>query len=210
MRLLLIRHGQSEGNAARRIQGQGDYPLSALGHEQAHRLAGRLRREYEGLSAVYTSTLRRAAQTAVILAEAVGAPLVLDERLQEHDIGELAGLTAQEVQERFPEFHAAWMADPEEWIDTPGGEGSERLGQRVREVMAEIAARHGSDETVAIVSHGGTLGAYLGQVLGLPPNRRPPFYFANASLSVVDLARRRPRLVQHNDTCHLADVGGGR
>lgn len=210
MRLLLIRHGQSEGNAARRIQGQGEYPLSGLGREQARRLAHRLAAEYDGIAAIYASSQSRALQTAEILAEVVGAPVTPDDRLREYDVGELTGLTMEDVQERFPQVYTAWMEDVEEWIPMPGGEANESFRQRVREVLAEIAARHDGDETVAVVSHGGALGAYLVEIMGLAPDRRHPFYFANASLTIVDLSRRRPRLVQHNDTCHLADIGRGR
>ena len=210
MRLLLIRHGQSEGNAARRIQGQAEYPLNALGREQARRLAQRLAAEHDGIAAVYTSSLGRAVETAEILAQAVGAPVVPDDRLQEYDVGELTGLTWKDVREQFPQVYAAWMADVEEWIPIPGGEGNENFCQRVHEVFAEIAARHEGDQTVVVVSHGGTLGAYLADIIGHPPGRRHRFYFANASLTIVDLSRRRPRLIQHNDTCHLADIGGGR
>jgi probable phosphoglycerate mutase len=210
VRLLLIRHGQSEGNAARCIQGQAEYPLNALGREQARRLAQRLAAEHDGIAAVYTSSLGRAVETAEILAQAVGAPVIPDDRLREYDAGELAGLTMEDVREQFPQVYAAWMADVEEWIPMPGSEGNENFCRRVHEVFAEIAARHESDETAVVVSHGGTLGAYLAEIMGLPPGRRHRFHFANASLTIVDLSRRRPRLIQHNDTCHLADIGGGR
>lgn len=210
MRLLLIRHGQSEGNAARRIQGQGEYPLSKLGREQARRLAQRLRKEYDDIAAIYTSSQIRAVQTAEILAEAIGVPVVPDDRLREYDVGELTGLTIEDVQERFPQVHAAWKEDAEEWVPLPGSEGNENLRQRVHEVFAEIAARHDSDKNVAVVSHGGALGAYLSEIIGLAPGQRHPFHFANSGLTIVDLSRRRPRLVQHNDTCHLADIGGER
>ena len=210
MRLLLIRHGQSEGNVAGRIQGQAEYPLSALGREQARRLAQRLAAEHDGIAAVYTSSLGRAVETAEILAQAVGVPVIPDDRLQEYDAGELAGLTIEGVRGQFPQVYAAWMADVEEWIPMPGSEGNENFFRRVHEVFAEIVARHDGDENAVVVSHGGTLGAYLAEIMGLPPGRRHRFHFANASLTIVDLSRRRPRLIQHNDTCHLADIGGGR
>lgn len=206
MRLLLIRHGQSEGNAAGRIQGQSEYPLSEVGREQARRLAQRLVAEYDGIAAIYTSSLSRAVQTAEILAGAIGAPVISDDRLQEYDVGELTGLTIEDVRERFPQVYAAWMEDVEEWTPMPGAEENEGFCQRVHEVFAEIAAHHDGDGMVAAVSHGGTLGAYLAEVMGLAPGRRHPFVFDNTSLTIVDLSRRRPRLVLHNDVCHLAGI----
>ena len=209
MRLLLIRHGQSEANAVQRLQGQGEYPLTDLGREQARRLARRLSDDYVSVAAIYTSSLGRAVETAEILAEAIGAAVVPDDRLQEYDVGALTGLTMDEIRERFPQVYTAWAEDVDEWVSMPGAEGQDDFNQRVGEVFGEIAERHHSDVTVAIVSHGGTLGAYLGQIIGLPPNQRRPFSFGNASLSVVDLSRRRPRLLLLNDTCHISDIGGG-
>jgi len=206
VRLLLIRHGESEGNAERRLQGRGEYPLSERGREQARRLAERLGDECGGVAAIYTSSLSRAAETAQILAEVVDAPVIGDDRLREYDVGKLTGLTMEEIRERFPQVYAAWEKDAEEWVPFPGSEGNEDFDRRVRQVFAEIIARHDNDENVIVVSHGGTLGVYLSQIVGLPAGRRSPFAFDNASLTVVDLSRPRPRLVQHNDTCHLAGL----
>ena len=209
MKLLLIRHGQSEGNAAGLIQGQGEYPLSELGREQARRLGQRLSAEHDGIAAIYTSPQSRAAQTAEILAQAVDAPLVPDERLREYGIGELSGLTIEDVKERFPQIYKDWIVeDVEEWLLFPGAEENAHFFERVRQAFEQITARHDGDETVAIVSHGGTLSAYLAQIAGLAPERRDPFRIANASLSIVDLSRPRPRLARLNDTCHLIELEG--
>jgi probable phosphoglycerate mutase len=209
LRLLLIRHGQSIANAEGRLQGQGEYLLTDLGREQARRLAGRLSNEYASVAAIYTSSLGRAVETAEILAGIIGAAVIPDDRLREYDVGALTGLTMDEMQVRFPQVYTAWAEDVDEWMPMPGAEGQADFSRRVDEVFAEITERHHSDEAVAVVSHGGTLGAYLGQIIGLPPDRRRPFSFGNASLSVVDLSRRRPRLLLLNDTCHISDTGGG-
>lgn len=209
MRLLLIRHGQSEANAERRLQGQGEYPLTELGRQQARRLAQRLGEQYSSIVAVYTSSQGRAVETAEILAQAAGSPVVPDDRLREFDVGALTGLTVEEIQERFPQVSTAWREDVDEWVPTPGGESQDDFVQRVGEVFDEIIDRHRGDETVVVVSHGGTLGAYLGRVMGRAPGLRSPFAFDNASMTIVDLSRRRPRLVLLNDTCHIADMGVG-
>jgi broad specificity phosphatase PhoE len=208
VRLLLVRHGESEGNAAGRLQGQGEYSLSELGRKQVRRLAQRLQ-EYEGMAAIYTSSQSRAVETAEILARAIGVPTIPDDRLQEYDVGELTGLTVEEVRQQFPYIYSAWMEDVEEWINMPGGEENEGFRQRVGQVFAEIISRHRDDDNVTVVSHGGTLGEFVAQAMGLPPGRRHPFSFANASLTIIDLSRRRPRLLLFSDTCHLANLGGG-
>ncbi len=210
MKLLLIRHGQSEGNAAHRIQGQGEFPLTELGREQARRLARRLSATDGDVAAIYASSQSRAVETAEILAEALGAPVILDDRLREFDVGALTGLTMAEVAVRFPDFHARWTVDSDEWVPLPGGEGNASFRHRVCQAIAEIVARHSDDETVAVVGHGGTLGAYLAEIMGIPLERKHPFAFDNASLTVLNLTRRRSRLLLHNDTCHLTDHGGER
>jgi broad specificity phosphatase PhoE len=208
MKLLLIRHAQSEGNAAHIIQGRADYPLTPLGRRQARRLAGRLTAEFKGITAIYASSQSRAVETAEILADALAVSVTPDDRLTEYDMGELTGLTLDEVEERYPEVYAAWTADVEDWINFPGSEPHERFHRRVGAAFADIVAGHDGDETVVVVSHGGTLGTYLIQALDLPRGRRHPFYFDNTSVTIVDLSRRRPRLVRHNDTHHLRDLGG--
>ncbi len=206
MKLLLIRHGESQGNAENIFQGQGEWPLSELGRAQARCLAVRLAAEFESISAIYSSTLSRALETAYILAQATGAPIIPDERLVEYDVGQLTGLTLEQVEQRFPEVGAAWKADHGEWVMPPGGETYDHFAKRVHDAFAEIIARHAEDDYVAVVSHGGTLGVYLCQAMGIPPGGRSPFAFGNACLTIVDLSRRRPRLRRHNDGCHLNGV----
>ncbi|MFQ5879528.1 MAG: histidine phosphatase family protein, partial [Dehalococcoidia bacterium] len=85
MRLILVRHGESVGNAERRLQGQGDFPLTELGREQSRRLGRYLARE--GVNAVYGSTIRRAWETAEAVGEALGlAPQPLP-GVEEYDFG---------------------------------------------------------------------------------------------------------------------------
>jgi len=202
-RLLLVRHGQSTWNAQGRIQGWADPPLDETGHEQARRLALRLAAEGHSISAIYSSPLLRAHQTA----EAVGLALELtvqtDDRLKENDVGLLAGLTGDEIERQFPEWIAARRASLE-GVPPPGGESRDAFAKRAVAVMGDIVAHH-LDQTVAVVSHGGTLGVYLAHLLEMPIHRSLPFQFDNTSLSVVKVGERRVRLFKLNDTAHLAN-----
>lgn len=202
-RLFLVRHGQSTWNAEGRIQGWADPPLDETGHEQARRLAVRLAAEEHGISALYSSPLLRARQTA----EAVGLALELavqtDDRLKENDVGLLAGLTGDEIERQFPEWIAARRASLE-WVPPPGGEDRDAFAKRAVAVMCDIVTHH-LDQTVAVVSHGGTLGVYLAHLLEMPIHRSLPFQFDNTSLSVVKVSERRVRLFKLNDTAHLAN-----
>jgi len=201
MRLLLIRHAQSTYNAVGRIQGWSDPSLSELGRMQAFALAQRLREEYD-IAALYSSTLSRAHETAQVIAHALGLTITLDERLKERHIGIITGLYLTEVEEQYPEIVQRWQHDPCH-VAIPGEEDTDVFYQRVISAMDEIVARHGEDDTVAVVAHGGSLGAYLAGLLGLDFHKRQPWIFDNASLSIVILGGARPRIALLNDTCHL-------
>lgn len=197
-RLLLIRHGRSTWNAAKRIQGCADPPLDEVGREQARRLAQRLR-EYPPV-ALYTSPLQRAQETAEIIGQALGVPVVPDERLKEYDVGDITGLTWEQVVEQHPHVARRWT-EASESLEIPGEEGDASFQARVADAFGEIIAQH-TDGPIGVVAHGGTLGAYLNHLIGLP-TRFSPFRFGNGSLSIVEVNPVRPRIVLLNDTCHL-------
>jgi len=201
MKLLLIRHGESVGNAEHRLQGQADFALTERGQAQAHALARRLQGEGWALAAVYSSDLRRATETAQILAAHLDLPLTLDARLREHHVGVLTGIVWQEIESRYPELWTGLHSA--EWAPIPEGEKSEAFHARLAATLTDIQARHEDGEAVAVVSHGGSLGMMLVHLLGLDPQRPIPFHFGNASLSIVELGSRGPRLSLLNDTSHL-------
>lgn len=201
MQLLLIRHGQSVGNAAGRIQGWNDEPLTDAGRTQALALARRLEREYN-VQAIYASPLSRARETSEAIADVLCLPVAFDERLKEHGIGVLTALTFKEVQARYPEMVKHWHESP--WhMPIPGAEDNGDFHRRVMSSMDEIVSLHQEDDTVAVVSHGGALGTYLAGLVGLDPRKRNPWVLDNASLSIVVLGGVRPRIALLNDTCHL-------
>ena len=202
MELLLIRHGQSVGNLEERIQGQAEFPLTKKGRDQANALAKRLQKQDWSISAVYASDQRRAAETAGILSSVLGTPLHLDARLREYDFGELNGIVFREVETRYPDIWYAWH-NSNEWAPFPGAEGNEAFHARLSASLTEILERHGESECVAVVSHGGSLGMILADMLGIDVHRPTPFFFGNASLSIVQVTPRGPRLTLMNDTSHL-------
>jgi broad specificity phosphatase PhoE len=204
MRLLLIRHGQSVGNAARRVQGSNDEPLTELGRAQALALAQRLRSKYD-VCALYSSSMLRARQTAEIIADLIGLSVCLEERLEEHDPGAVTGMSWEEVQAQYPELARQW-AESSWRVAIPGEEDIEVFQRRVLAAMSEIVAGHDGDDTVAVVAHGGTLSAYLAGLVQLDFHKRQPWVFENASLSTVVLGGVRPRIALLNDTCHLSRV----
>lgn len=161
--LWLIRHGESTGNRDGVLQGQEDMPLSDLGHDQAKRLAKRL--SATKFTALYSSDLSRARQTAEYAAEALGLLISSDTRLREIDVGAWSGLDNVAIAERFPEEWAAWMdRDPE--LRRGGGESYAQAQKRVASAITDLARKHAGGR-VAIVMHGGVIRAYIAQLLGL-------------------------------------------
>jgi broad specificity phosphatase PhoE len=141
--LLIARHGETDWNRERRWQGHADPPLNDAGREQALALAA----DVGDVDAIYASDLRRARETAEIVAAENGAPVHLDERLREVDVGDWSGLTRDEIAARFP--------GATRWAN---GETREEMGGRVVAALLEIAAAHQGGR-VLVVTHGGPLGA---------------------------------------------------
>lgn len=209
MKLLLVRHGESRGNLNRRWQGWLDEPLTDQGREQARRLAEKLHRwsveNSEPIAAVYSSTLTRAFQTAAILARRWGAPLVLDWRLRERDVGVLQGLTWPEIEACHPKLAQTIR---QRWTipALPHGETTSDLAGRVWQAVEEIIARtngHSAASGVIIVSHGGAINAYLNRLVGRGDEMPFIFRLGNTSLSMVEMQDGRPRILLVNDLCHL-------
>jgi broad specificity phosphatase PhoE len=206
MKLLLIRHGESQGNARRQWQGWLDVPLTGRGQEQAQRLAAWVghwsAEQGEPIVAVHSSTLARAYQTASVLARRCDAPLVLDKRLRERDIGELEGLTWPEVEARYPELAQA-IRQRKAVPALPGGESPFQLAERVWQAVEEIANGRVPGGSVAVVSHGGALNAYFNRLLGRSDDRPFLFRFDNTALSMVEIQDARRRITLVNGLYHL-------
>jgi broad specificity phosphatase PhoE len=179
--ILLARHGESDWNVARRWQGHADRPLTARGREQARALAGRL--QHVELDAVYSSDLRRAADTAA----AVSREVIELPELREVDVGSWSGLTRAEAEERFPEGVARWREGFPGWDD---GETYEEMTERVVEAVNAIARAHEGGR-VLVVAHGGPIRAIHATALGLDVHayRRVRPVEPNARLSAVCYAR---------------------
>ena len=158
--LLLVRHGETDWNAERRFQGHADPSLNDVGRNQAQEVADAL--VGERVDAVYTSDLARARETAEIIAERLGIPVIAVEELREIDVGEWQGLTWPEIEERYPEGVRAWHESGHGW---QAGETYDELGERILAVLRRIAAEH-AGERVLVVGHGGTVRAVRAHLEG--------------------------------------------
>jgi broad specificity phosphatase PhoE len=188
--ILLARHGETDWNRDNRFQGRADPPLNEVGRAQAAELAATLTRE--PIAAVYSSTLRRALETAETVAGPHElTPLTVD-ALREVDVGSWQGLTRAEVETRFPEQFRRWLDYGPGWED---GETHEQMGERVLAALRELARLH-PHERILVVTHGGPIRAALARAEGISHNeaRRTGPALGNcfvAGLAVVDGNFRR-------------------
>ena len=190
MRLLLVRHGESVGNAEGRAQGHADFRLSARGMNQAERLREWLQADDFKPTHVYSSPLKRAAETAGILAASWDVPVVYLDDLKEYDFGILTGLTGDEFRERYPEVDL----ELERSRRYSGLEGAEPLAERRargRRAVDAVLDRHGNEDVVVIVCHAGILQHILSALLGT--DRTWGFDSGNTAVFdfTIDLERRR-------------------
>jgi broad specificity phosphatase PhoE len=185
--ILLARHGESDWNASRRWQGHCDRPLTETGLAQAAALADRL--DEIDLDAVYASDLRRARETAELVARRKGFAVTILSELREVDVGSWSGLTRREAEERFPDGFRRWLEGGPGW---EGGETYEEMAERIELAIRTIADEHPRGR-VLLVSHGGPIRAVHALALGLDVHayRRIRPVEPNARLSAVCIERNR-------------------
>ena len=198
--LLLIRHGQTDHNAAGRWQGHLDVPLNQNGLAQAQALAKRL--ADWPIEAVYSSDLQRAAQTAVAIATPHTLQPTFDPIWRERDVGAFQSLNSQEIQTKFPAVWADMLKTGV--LNPPNGEHQTSLRQRAERALAQVLSQH-EGQMIAIVSHGALLNGLISNVLGIPRERFGRFRLnGNTGLSIVESNSRGPVLTLLNDTSHLS------
>ncbi len=162
-RLVIARHGETEGNRSGVHQGHTDSPLTAAGRTQAVQLAEELRRRYPEASAVYSSPLGRALSTAAAAAEPLGLSVAVEPDLIEGSLGDWEGLTGEQF-DRLG-FWAKVKADPD--YTAPGGESFRECGRRAAGVFERLARRDRS-ATVIVVTHQGPICQGLAALLETP------------------------------------------
>lgn len=200
-KLVFLRHGRTEWNDTRRLQGQADVELDRLGLKQAQSAAHALsNREF---SAVYSSDLQRAAVTARAVADVLGLEMETDKRLQEINVGAWSGKTRTEVEIEFPQY-ATWYAEGRDFRRSDTGETESEMLKRTMPAIERILRRHKGQE-VLVVGHGFLFSKLLQHVLGLPSGARVVGSLGNAHWSEVAFSERTTWLVAHNVDTQLRD-----
>jgi probable phosphoglycerate mutase len=195
MRLILLRHGRTAWNAQRRFQGQADPPLDDVGRMQAYEVAALVAAVRPDL--LVSSDAARAAQTADLIAAAIGLPVQLESRLRERSLGHWEGLTRDEVATRYPSEFADWAAGRD--VSGRGGESREQVADRALAAFRQLP----EVETAVLVTHSATAMALTTALLGLDQRVHVLGPLANCHWSELtsehtDGDRRVWRLRAHN------------
>lgn len=201
--ILLIRHGETDWNVARRLQGHTDINLNAQGRRQAAALGAALRAE--ALDAIFASDLQRAVQTAQAVAQWQRAPLHLDAGLRERCYGAFEGLLHPEIQARFPQAYAAWQAREIDAVFPAGERESESYREFYQRVIASIfacAARY-PGQKIALVAHGGVLECAYRAAQAMPLDAPRNFKVFNASINRFSIEQDKLRLLSWGEIAHL-------
>jgi len=201
-RLVVVRHGETAWNVEQRVQGQLDIPLNETGRRQAARLAEAL--AGEGLSAIYSSDLTRAAETAAAVARRAGLAVVHTQVLRERGFGHLEGATWREIEVQWPEQAQRWRRrDPD--FGPGGGEVLSGFYERCVAAALDLAARH-PGEAIALVAHGGVLDCLYRAATRIALDAPRTWQLGNASINRLLAADGGFTLVGWNDGAHLDEA----
>jgi broad specificity phosphatase PhoE len=204
--VVIIRHGQSQGNAEGRFGGHTDTPLSTRGRKQAEATAKAL--ASENFSAIYSSDLPRAIETASPLAKLVGVRLETTDALRERSVGVMEGLTFEEAAEQHPEQYQALLRRDFEHV-LVGGESYRQTLDRASRQLDEAIEQHKGGR-IALFAHTGTICILILHLMGaLDAPDLKPVWIATANCGIARFDLRDDgfvRVLTINDTRHLAGI----
>jgi len=200
-KLILARHGETVWNIEKIYRGRADINLNEMGIRQAE-LLGKYLSNWE-LEAIYSSPLRRALDTANIIARYQKISVHIAEGIIDLDYGEWQSLPEQEAKRRYPTLHNEWHNNPHK-VKMPGGESLEDVRKRAIKVVSDVLARY--QGSVVLVSHRVVNKVLICSLLGLDNS-----YFWNikqdvGGITIFDYVDERFVLTKHNDTAHLREL----
>lgn len=205
-RILLIRHGQSQGNAEGRFGGHTATPLSSRGRRQAEVAARTL--AAEKITAIYSSDLLRATQTAEPLARLTGLEIKRTTAFRERSVGVMEGLTFEESAEQHPEQYAALIRRDFEHVIL-GGESYRQMLDRASEKLDHAIEQHRGGR-ICVFSHTGTICILTLHLMGaLDAPELKPVWVSTANCGITRIEVRSDgfvRILAVNDTRHLAGL----
>jgi len=196
--IILVRHGETEWNVGEIFRGRADVELSENGIKQAELLAEFLGNEK--IDAVYSSSMKRALNTAKVIAHHHNLDVEITSGLMEIDFGRWQGMSRQEVIERYPELYKEWTTRPDR-VTLPGGESLNDVRERVTIFINEVVARY--EGTVVLVAHRVVNKVLICTLLGLDNSHFWNIRQDTCGITSFSYENGRFILVRHNDTSYL-------
>lgn len=200
MRLHLVRHGETDINASGRLQGTTNSTLTPRGWAQARELA------VASLTwnpvAVYSSPLQRARGVACAIADLSGLSVTDEPRIIEMDMGDLEGVTVQDMRDGWPDLYQGWRRDASS-VTMPGGESLGDVQHRAMRAIDELDQRYDADDTVIAVTHNFTIRCIVAAVIDLPLGNINHMDLSLGSRTTITSGRRGRRLATFNAVDHL-------
>jgi len=206
MRLILVRHGETEWNRQRRVQGLSNLALNDTGKKQAEALARTL--SNKKVDAIYSSPLRRAQETARAISRFHRLEVEILDGLKELDVGDVDGMTYEDMKTHHGEFFVRWMTDFTS-VRLPGGGFVPELRDQCCTAIQDIVRRERKaekdDRVAVVVTHFFPIMCIVCNSMGLDLSHCRRLRVDLASISVMDFSADNTVLVSLNDTCHLRE-----
>lgn len=199
LRLILVRHGETDLNRDGITQGRNSDALNQRGRQQVQEVARALHRETP--FALYSSPIVRALETAQVISDEHQVPVAKRLGLAEADLGELEGLTGQELRQLYPDFMRLWDQDPA-YAQMPGGESLHQVQDRMWECIMAMQKEH-QEGTVIAVTHNLAIIAFLCRALSVPLSQVRNFRTKPGSIAILELQGTKASLILFGDDCHL-------
>lgn len=181
--ITLVRHGETEWNVLRRLQGRQNSELTPYGLEQAELTAEALKNR--NFDILYTSDLKRALVTAEIINRYHNLEVKVDSTLSERNFGVMEGLTREVLQDKFPEVYSGYMARKEDY-QIPGGESLIEYTEKVRQSLQNIIRKY-KGKRILIITHGGVLDCIMRIIFNYPMSAPRSFSIYNASINRISV-----------------------
>ncbi|MDA1127230.1 MAG: histidine phosphatase family protein [Chloroflexi bacterium] len=201
MKFFLVRHGETEWNKLGRFQGHEDIKLNERGLAQARETAQTA--AGWGHSAIYASPLTRTMQVAEEMAKVTQVPVWQRPGLKELGLGDLEGVTGEEMRLNFPEVFSTWRSSPEK-VFMPNGESLLQLRDRSWQSILDIEDEHSQVDSVVVISHNFAIRTIVGELLGVPLENFHRMSLSLASVCTFESDDRGRRLTSYNNTGHLS------
>ena len=201
MKFFVVRHGETDWNKLGRFQGHTDISLNDRGLSQARETA--VASEDWGYTAIYSSPLVRTVQVAEEIAKVTPMLVSQEPGLKELSLGDLEGVTGEEMRNDWPALFAAWRTEPEK-MSMPNGESLGELRDRTWQVILDIEQKHSSDDSIVVISHNFAIRSIVNELLGMPLAYFHRMSLNLASVCTFDSDDRGRRLTGYNSTSHLS------